>query len=58
MPGRIRKALIAFVLPAIAFTLEQLGVNLPETWEDAALAAIIPILVWAIPNEPKKGDVP
>jgi hypothetical protein len=55
MIGPIRKALVAFVLPAVAFALEQLGVALPDTWEDAVLAAIIPILVWAIPNEMKKG---
>ena len=64
--GRARKAVRGFLSAAIPGLIAVLGyVKLPERWQwvPAAIAALIPVLVWAgvyqsAPNDPPVGPGP
>lgn len=51
-----RKAIVAFVATAVVVFLQKHGVGVDNTEVAAALnAAVLALLVWLAPNQPKLG---
>ena len=48
---RYRKLFAAVIVPALVFSLEAAGVELPADWAEGVVVVATPLFVWMVPNE-------